>query len=183
MPRRATTFFLAGSVAGGCGLTELRTDEIGDAPQCQSAQRWPAEYAELEDALADAIAEIRDSGVECGDQAFQGVGDLSVNPQLRCAARLDATMRVETGELDQHSTEVVSAFARVNLAGYTGIVRHQLIAADFFDAGALLGAWLQSPEHCAAMLDKDLAHVGIGHSRTSDDAQSVFVVFTGEDRD
>ncbi|MEM6996054.1 MAG: CAP domain-containing protein [Myxococcota bacterium] len=171
------------ATSSACGLTELGVDEVGEAPQCDGARTWPIEFAELELALADAIADVRDTGTMCGDEEFKGVADLTIVPELRCAARLDATVRAETDDIDQQSAQVTSAFARVNLSGYDGIVRHQLIAADFFSATELFAAWAASPEHCAAMLDKDLAHVGIGHSRTADDARSVFVVLTGEERD
>ncbi len=184
-PHHCTIAVLAALAAAlpACGLTDLTQDEVGDAPQCGAAQQWPAQFSELEQELAEIIADVRDSGTMCGDVELGGVADLTVVPELRCAARLDATVRAENDDIDQASAQVTSAFARVNLAGYDGIVRHQMIAADFYDAVELFAAWADSPEHCAAMLDKDLAHIGIGHSRTSDDARSVFVVLTGEQRD
>lgn len=172
------------AAAPGCGLTELADDnEVGDASECEAARTWPVPFAELEDELAIEIARVRDTGTLCDEVEFKGVADLLVVPELRCAARLDATVRAEADDIEQQSTQVTSAFARVNLAGYDGVVRHQLIAADYFDAEELFAAWLDSPEHCAALLDKNLAHIGIGHSRTADDARSVFVLLTGEERD
>lgn len=171
------------ALGSGCGLTELVVDEVGDAPQCAAAATWPAEFANLEDQFVARLAVLRDTGVTCGEAELPGVGDVTVIPELRCAARLDATVRVENGDIDGDSPNVASAFARVNLAGYDGIVRHQLIAADFFDAESLVGAWVDSDTHCRALLDKNIVHIGIGHSRTVDDAESVWVVFTGEDRE
>jgi len=166
-----------------CGLTELQQDEVGEAPRCAATQTWPAEFAALENEFADAVAGLRDTGAMCGDVELDGVGDLVFVPELRCAARLDATERVQAGDIDRDSTAITSAFERVNLAGYDGIIRHQFIAADFFDAVALFNGWVGSDEHCNALLDKTLDHIGVGHSRSADDASAVWVVFTGEERD
>jgi|GEM_PF-1770407 len=183
--RRVATTLLVGLVAvAGCGLAELGDDvDVGDAPQCEAARTWPVGFTEAEEDLVTLIADLRDSGGMCGDTELPGVGDLELVPALRCAARLDATDRATNDDIDQNSDAVESAFTRVNLAGYEGIVRHQLIAADYFEAVTLFDAWMGSPEHCAAMLDKNLAHIGIGRSSAGDGDGTVWVVFTGEERD
>ena len=182
--RAATALIVALAGPSGCGLAELGDDaDVGDAPQCEAARTWPVAFTEAEEDLVRLIADLRDSGGECDEAELSGVGDLELDPALRCAARLDATVRVENDDIDQNSGAVASAFTRVNLAGYEGIVRHQLIAADYFEAATLFDAWLGSPEHCEAMLDDNLAHIGIGHSRTGNDDGAVWVVFTGEERD
>ena len=165
-----------------CGLTDVEDADVGDAPICAGAERWPLENGGLEEDLQALISELRTTGATCGETELPGVADLTLIPELHCAARLDATVRVETGDIDQVSDVVIPVFARVNLAGYDGVVRHQILAADFFDAQSLLDQWVASEGHCRALLDEELEHVGIGVSLTEQDSRSVWVVLTGHDR-
>ena len=183
MPVRLTFAAIAVACTTACGLTPIDTVEVGDAPICAGAENWPTGNTSLEEDLRRLISEVRNTGASCADEELPGVVDLTVIPELHCAARLDATVRVETEDIEQVSEVVTPVFARVNLAGYDGVVRHQILAADFFDAQSLLDAWLDSEGHCRALLDEDLEHIGIGHSRTEQDSRSVWVVLTGHDRD
>jgi uncharacterized protein YkwD len=167
--------------APGCVIDELREDDVGDAPMCAAAQAWPSDYAELEDALFDAIGDVREVGGVCGEEPSDPVARLLSSPELRCAARIHATDLAATlGELQHQGSDGSSPLSRANLAGYPGIVRHELLAADFVDAEAVLATWLASGPHCTALFDKGIAEGAIGHSRDHDGGRTAWVLLTGE---
>lgn len=175
---------LALSMLGGtgCVIDELREDDVGDSPFCLGAQRWPYELADREDALLDLLNAVRAVGGSCDGTQQQPTFALEFAPELRCAARLHATYVARTEQLTHEGQDGTSAVERVGLAGYPGIAEHELLAADFVDAEAVLQAWLDVPQHCVALFDRSIEHVGIGVSRNADESSTGWVLVTGRNR-
>jgi uncharacterized protein YkwD len=167
-----------------CGLDPLELADVGDAPRCSEVDRWPAASAEAEEALLDALDDLRQLGAECGDDVVGGVGPLEPVPALHCAARLHAGDLVRHPELpvDHPGSDGSSALGRANAAGYEGIARQELLAGDFTSAAALVAAWVDDPAHCRAVLDDDLDHVGVAQAQTRAGDRVVWVVVTGQER-
>ena len=168
----------------GCGIDPLVVDDVGPAPRCDEVDRWPAASAEAEEALLDAIDDLRLTGAECGDQVVDGAGPLEPLPTLHCAARLHAGDLIRHPELPMgHAgSDGSSALGRANAAGYDGIARQELLAGDFTTAEALVAAWQEDPGHCRAVLDGDLDHVGVAQAQSREGDRIVWVVVTGQER-
>jgi uncharacterized protein YkwD len=167
--------------ASGCVIDELREDDVGSAPLCEAAQAWPTGYAELEDELFDEIGDLREIGGMCDGDARNPVARLDASPELRCAARIHATdLAANVGGLQHDGSDGSSPLSRANLAGYPGLVRHELLAADYVDAPSVVAAWLASTAHCNALYDKGIAEGAIGHSRDADGGRIAWVLLTGE---
>lgn len=190
--RRETTFFSRAlapvALLGlGCGLTELDSAEVGEARACLGASQWPAELVDLERRLRLAIADVRDEGALCpdddADAMAAGVVELMDIPELRCAARLHATDQAREGTLVHEGFGGSTPFSRVNLAGYDGIVRHELLAANIVDPDEVIDRWLGEQQFCAALVDKNLDHIGIGLSQDDSEGRLVWVVVTGQIRE
>ena len=198
MPRRpayrSQTTFLGRAVAVtlgclglGCGLADLEPSEVGESRACVSASQWPSDLVVLEDELRLAIADVRDEGRLCPDDdpdaMPQGVVELMDVPELRCAARVHATDQARAGTLVHEGFGGSTPFSRVNVAGYDGIVRHELLAANIVDPLEVLETWLAEQQHCAALVDKNLDHIGIGLSQDDGEGRLVWVVVTGQIRE
>jgi len=168
----------------GCGLDELVDDDVGLAPRCDEVDRWPASSEEAEQALLDALDDLRLTGAECGDEVVDGAGPLEPQPSLHCAARLHAGDLIRHPELpvDHEGSDGSSALGRANAAGYDGIARQELLAGDFITAEGLVAAWLEDPGHCRAVLDGSIDHVGVAQAQTRAGDRIVWVVVTGEER-
>jgi uncharacterized protein YkwD len=166
-----------------CGLPELDATDLGDAARCAEVSAWPAESAEEEDALAERVLDLRGRGTTCGDDEVAGVGPLEVVPELRCAARQLAGDLARRDDLDHDGSDGATPLARVNHAGYTGITRHEMLAADFTTADDTLAGLADDPAHCRFLMDKTLDHMGVGHAQSREGDRIVWVVVTGEERE
>lgn len=169
-----------------CGLDPLVDTELGDAPRCAQVDRWPADSANAEDELLDAIDALRRTGATCPDVAdpVAGVGPLDPSPTLQCAARLHAGDLIRRPELevDHEGSDGLSTLARANAAGYDGITRQELLAGDYTTGDAVVEAWRNDQAHCLAILDGDLDHVGVAQAQSPEGDRIVWVVVTGQER-
>jgi uncharacterized protein YkwD len=105
--------------------------------------------------------------------------ELELVPELKCAARLRASELLGDGPGDGDPRDIFEHLIR---AGYTGLPRHEITAFDFVDVEAVLEAWLASPTHCAAIVDRAIDEFGAGHARSARGDEVVWVLATGEHR-
>lgn len=182
--RLSTVFaLLALAPIGGCVIDELTEDEVGDEPYCEGAHRWPNDYAARENDLLDEIADLRRSGTTCDDRRWDPVTPLELVPELHCASRLHATDLATHDSVGPEGSDGGTPFSRANRSGYAGIPRYELSAANYEHAEAVLEAWLADPTHCAALLDRRVRHIGVGHSQSAKGDAIAWVVDLGEPRD
>lgn len=167
----------------GCVIDELREDDVGDAPGCDSAMRWPHDWGAREDELLDAVNAVRATGATCGEQTRDPVPDLELAPALRCAARRHAIDQSRAGNLSHEGTDGSDPLARVDLAQYDGVPTHELLAADFLEPDDVVQAWLASEGECRALLDASAAEFGPGFARSEDGGETAWVLLVGELRD
>ncbi len=167
----------------GCVIDELREDDVGDAPACDAASRWPHDWADREDALVEAINDARAAGGMCGDRSLNPAPDLAPAPELRCAARRHAVDQAYAGTLDHQGTDDSTTLSRVDLAQYPGVPSFELLAGDFLDPDAVVQAWLGSPDECRGLLDGSAEELGVGFARSQDGSTTAWVLLVGELRD
>lgn len=170
-------------VASSCVIDEIRKDEVGDAPACRATSLWTHDWGNREDALLDAINDVRATGATCGDRTRDPVPDLEVAPALRCAARRHAVDQTEGATLSHDGNDGSSTLSRIDLAQYDGVPSHELLAGDFLDAEAVVEAWLASPTECEALLSSTAAEFGPGFARSQDGDVATWVLLIGELRD
>jgi uncharacterized protein YkwD len=166
-----------------CGLPELQTTDLGEAPRCADVSVWPADSAQEELELLELVLDLRGRGTTCGDDDVGGVGPLEDVPELRCAARQLAGDLARRGDLGHDGSDGSTTLSRVNLAGYTGITRHEMLAADYTTAEDTLAGLAADPEHCRFLMDKALDHAGVGHATSREGDRIVWVLVTGEERE
>lgn len=168
--------------AGGCVIDELRDDDVGDAPVCDAAERWPRVFAEREDVLIFLVEELRERGGECNKVRRNPVPALVHVPELRCAARIHAAQLSARGVL-QHNVGSTTPAIRASLAGYEGIPKHELLAGDFQDAELVLEAWLAEQDPCLALYDNLVDDFGVGYAENPDGDATAWVLVIGEERE
>jgi hypothetical protein len=195
---------LVACAACGSNRDELARSDVGEAPYCESVALWPSISIELEDELLQSVQSARVDGLPCPEEEDTGTGGesgadgepgtggesppagtspglpLTPTPELRCAARMRALDLI--GGADDEP-DPLATFERLVLAGYTGLPRHEALAFDFVDADDVLQAWLDSPQHCTAILDRFIDDVGAGYARSSRGDDIAWVLVTGERRE
>mgnify|MGYP001158819218 CR=1 FL=1 len=171
--------------AGACGLEDLDTADVGDAPTCQDLATWPAESTAEEDSLLELIADVRMRGTMCGDADAPGAEELQPAGALRCTARrhaADLSRHPELG-LSQDGSDGSTPLSRANVSGYGGITRHEILAADHRTAQSVFDAWMADPPTCELIMDRSIDEVGAGHARAPERDRIVWVLVTGQLRD
>lgn len=179
---------------------ELARSDVGDAPYCENVALWPSISIELEDELLEAVDRARIEGLPCPEEEEEESGSsgesgtdsesppagtspvlpLDLVPELRCAARVRALDLINGAD---ETPDPLSTYERLVLAGYTELARHEVLAFDFVDADEVIEAWLSSPVHCTAILDRFIDDVGAGYARSSRGDDIAWVLVTGERRD
>ena len=171
--------------ATGCGLEQLDTTDVGDAPTCLDLSTWPADSVDEEDELLELIADVRMRGTTCGEAEAPGAEQLEPVGALRCTARrhaADLSRNAELG-LSHDGSDGSTALSRANVSGYGGIARHEILAADHLAAQAVFDAWMADPPTCELVMDRSIDEVGAGHARSPDRDRILWVLVTGQLRD
>lgn len=166
----------------GCVIDVVGEDDVGDAPGCEAARRWPHVYADREEILLDLVNDARVVGGMCGEQRVSPVPAVAMAPALRCAARVHAVDIADSEMLSHTGTDGSSQFDRIDRAQYPDIPKAELLAADFTDPAEVLEAWLGDPVSCDALFDTRIGEIGIGHAENEDGDATGWVLWTGEIR-
>lgn len=167
---------------GACVIAEVEDYDVGEAAWCEGATPWPGDLGDLEDALFERVVAVRRSGRDCGETRFNPVFAPDLSPELRCAARVHATWLAENEGTGHIGFDDTSALTRATFAAYRGALRYELVARDYAGPGAALAGWLDEPSHCAALLDRGVDEIGIGHSRNAEGTATGWVLLLGEAR-
>ncbi|HSC87747.1 MAG TPA: CAP domain-containing protein, partial [Polyangiaceae bacterium] len=72
----------------GTGGTSPAEPEVPDNAACAAVSDWPSARSEEEEQVLALVNQRRASGASCGGTAMPAVAPLTMDPYLRCAARL-----------------------------------------------------------------------------------------------
>lgn len=137
-----------------CGSCEA------DCGECD----WPVDLAQSEDDLLVLLNEQRAVGGNCGGVAMAPAGPLTMQPQLRKAARLHSQDMGENNYFSHQGLDGSSFSSRASRAGYRGSAGGENIAAGGNSAQGTFTQWMNSPGHCQNMLSGRYREIGIGHA-------------------
>jgi uncharacterized protein YkwD len=181
-----------GSEASG-GADGTGSDEVPDGAACADVADWPDDWSAREDEILTLVNEHRAAGANCGGEARPPVEPLSMDPHLRCAARLHS-MDMAERDYFSHGTWDESADACSNdgqcASGYTCQPRTsgstpsrcgkspslrvqevggpmgagwENIAAGNSTAADTMNQWMNSTGHCNNIMNGNLRTIGVGY--------------------
>jgi uncharacterized protein YkwD len=133
-----------------------------DVEYCAPVRDWDPEWSALEAEVLVLINEHRAAGAECGNDSFAPAEPLSMNPALRCAARIHA---LDMGARDFFSNldpDGLGVSDRAVAAGYEGTAVSQNIGANHSTAAQLVEATMGSTGLCAHLMDPEAEELGVG---------------------
>jgi uncharacterized protein YkwD len=121
----------------------------------------------LECDVLDVGNQVRAVGADCGVYGwYDPAPPLSMEENLRVAARVHSTWMSDTGEFSHDSPggplgdDMVE---RIENAGYTPwMLVAENIAWGYPTPEAVIDGWVESDGHCANLMNPDLAEIGIG---------------------
>ncbi len=136
--------------------------EIPGNGYCDPVSSWDTTMVEFEEDVLVIVNEARAAGASCGGQAFGATGPLTMNPALRCAARVHSKDMADRAFFDHTNPDGEDPFVRMERAGYSYFTAGENIAAGQPTPSDVMQGWMDSPGHCRNIMNPDFAEIGIG---------------------
>lgn len=121
---------------------------------------WQAEGR----ALLDGINAARSQARHCGAQAFAAAPALAWSAQLGTAAEAHSRAMANGNFFDHLGADGRTPGDRAELAGYTGGLVGENIAAALEAPGKVVAGWLASPGHCANLMNPRFTELGAAYA-------------------
>lgn len=100
----------------------------------------------------------------CGTKSFAAAGPLVAQGDLRAAAQGHASDMAANDYFAHTSLDGRSPWDRIAESGYAGFGMSENIAAGFATAQGVVDGWLNSPGHCANLMNPTATQLGVGHA-------------------
>ena len=110
------------------------------------------------------VNQRRASGATCGGTAHPAVAPLTLNLQLRDAARGHSQDLATNNYFSHTSLDGRTPAQRIGQAGYAGGFLAENIAAGPSTAQAVVDEWMQSTGHCQNIMKSGLRVIAIGYA-------------------
>jgi len=130
----------------------------------------------LPDAVLHAINTARAQARQCGDQAFDAATPLRRSAVLDRLARTHADDMATQGFLAHTGSDGSDPATRATRAGYAWHKIAENVAAGQTTAADLLATWLDSPGHCANLMDPAYRETGIAFALKPGDGRDIYWV-------
>jgi uncharacterized protein YkwD len=144
--------------AGGAG-----GEEVPDEPYCAVTANWDPEHAALEEEIVVLVNQYRAEGANCGGEEMPPVGPLTMDPNLRCAARVHTKDMADRDFFDHDNPDGDGPSERMEAAGYDGRTWGENIAGGRATAEETMEQWMNSPGHCVNIMGEDYTLIGVGY--------------------
>lgn len=143
---------------------------------------WSADWSSLEDRVLELVNQRRSRGGSCGQGApFAPSSPLVSDDLLRGLARDYSRRMAEEQFFDHVDPEGADPFDRMEAAGFGGALPWgENIAAGYTTADEVVDAWMNSPGHCANVLEPTYGALGVGYYERLDDPAGAIYYWTQE---
>ena len=148
-------------------FTELGVHQSGAETWIVMASRVPQPFAALQDpaAVAQRVLELvnaaRGAPRECGREAFAAAPPLAPSSTLTAAASLHSLDMAARGSLGHDGSDGSASGDRITRAGYVWQASGENVAAGQPDAEGVVAGWIDSPGHCATLMNARFTETGI----------------------
>ncbi|MEM6291060.1 MAG: CAP domain-containing protein [Myxococcota bacterium] len=140
------------------------SDEVPDNAYCGDVAAWDAAHLQLENEILEIVNQVRAQGANCGSAgSFGPAGPMTMDPALRCAARVHSLDMVDRNFFDHTNPSGESPFDRMGFAGYSYSTAGENIAAGNGTAAATMDQWMNSDGHCSNIMNPDFTEIGVGY--------------------
>jgi uncharacterized protein YkwD len=110
------------------------------------------------------VNEMRSEPADCGVEGeFAAAAPLTMNPILRCSARLHSLDMYERDYFDHDTPDGIDPFQRMAEAGFVGSGGGENIALGQSTPEEVMAAWMESDGHCANVMRAAFDTIGVGY--------------------
>jgi uncharacterized protein YkwD len=114
--------------------------------------------------ILQRVNAVRATGRRCGARAYAPVAALGLSPLLAAAAAEHSSEMARMGNLAHEGAGGTSPADRARRAGYAVRLVGENIASGVPDASGVVDGWLESPPHCANIMDARFTDMGVAYA-------------------
>jgi uncharacterized protein YkwD len=122
-------------------------------------------HVPIKEPLLTAVNAVRTSGCNCGSEYMSPVPPLIWNDTLARAAEDHAKDMYDHHYFSHLSQDGTPPIVRVQELGYTGNYVGENIARGYSNVESVMKGWLESEEHCRAIMDSTYNEMGAYEER------------------
>jgi uncharacterized protein YkwD len=121
-----------------------------------------------EDQVLVLVNQRRAAGATCGATVYPSAGPLTMNANLQLAARLHSQDMATQNYFSHTSLDGRTFDQRISNAGYSGsFPLGENLAAGASNPQSLVDGWMNSPGHCANIMNGAYRSTGVGYAFSS----------------
>lgn len=124
--------------------------------------------ASVSQEVIQLVNQARSQGRMCGNQRFGTAQPLSANASLNRAAEAHSSDMAAMRRLTHTGSNGSSPGQRAKQAGYGSSFVAENAGLGYTSASAVVNGWLNSPGHCANIMNPDYNEGGVGAVRGGD---------------
>ena len=149
------------------GFTELGFHQSGSDTWIIMAARAPQPFVALRDPVAvtqrvlELVNAARSEARKCGRTEHAAAAPLTLSPVLTAAAAVHSLDMAKQGTPSHHGSDGSDSGERITRAGYAWRGSGENVAAGQRTAEDVVAAWLDSPGHCATLMEPNFTETGI----------------------
>jgi uncharacterized protein YkwD len=128
--------------------------------------------------MLELVNEARAQGRRCGAARFAAAPPLRYSPTLEIASVEHARDMASRGYFDHDTPEGVTPTQRLARTGYAWSLTGENLAKGRMEPEEALRGWLESPGHCANIMDARFTEMGFGLAADDDREGDLFWVQT-----
>jgi uncharacterized protein YkwD len=106
----------------------------------------------------------RASGCNCGTKWYPKVAPLTLNDKLNKAANVHATDMATKNFFSHTGSDGSQPWTRITQQGYYWSYAGENIAAGYSTTSAVVQGWINSPGHCANIMNPNFTNLGVGYA-------------------
>lgn len=147
----------------GCGVTDGPAD--GGSSVTDATEDWPADWSTMEEEVVELVNRERFVGASCGGVPMAGgLTPLEMDAVIRGTARGHSEDMADRDFFDHRNPDGDLPEDRMTADGFTGALPWgENIAAGAWDAPTVVEGWMDSPGHCANIMEPGFTVIGVGY--------------------
>lgn len=150
--------------AEAASMSTLPSDAVPDTDLCATVADWDPAWVQFEEEVLLLVNEFRAQPADCGVEGqFEPAAPLSMNPILRCSARLHSLDMYERAYFDHDTPDGIDPFERMAEVGFVGSGGGENIALGQRSPEEVMAAWMDSDGHCANVMRAAFDTIGVGY--------------------
>jgi len=143
-------------------LALLATFALGSAASAADAVVGRASSSTIRARVVQLVNEARSHGRRCGREEFPAAPPLSASAKLNDAAAGHARDMAKKNYFEHQGSDGSEPRDRVMRAGYKSRLTGENIALGPESAEEVVAGWLDSPGHCANIMEPRFQDIGVG---------------------